>query len=93
MAVLVLRQGIFQSKKISTSETSKIQQSFYDEELLKSYKDEGEEHLFRKIFDTVKAKPENYITHHKIIGLTHTDIDSYPQHLSQQLHILLSRAG
>ncbi|HCL05108.1 MAG TPA: hypothetical protein DHW64_03695 [Chitinophagaceae bacterium] len=93
MTQLITRKEIFQSKKRIASEIIKIQQSFYDDELLQSYKDDNEEHLYWEMFDTVKAEPESYSTHHKIIGLNHSDIDTYTGLLTQQLHLLLSGAG
>jgi len=93
MTHLLSRQEIYQSKKIIASEIIKIQQSFFDEELLQSYKDDNEEHLYWEMFDTVTAKPEDYLSHHKILGLNYSDLHTYPQHLSQQLHKLFSFAG
>jgi hypothetical protein len=93
MTHLLSRQDIYQSKKIITSEIIKMQQSFFDEELLQSYKDDNEEHLYWEMFDTVTAKPIEYSSHHKTLGLNHTDLQTYPQHLAKQLHQLLSFAG
>lgn len=93
MTHLLSRKEIYLSKKIITSEIIKIQQSFFDEELLQSYRDDNEEHLYWEMFDTVTEKPTDYLSHHKILGLNYTDLHTYPQHLSQQLHKLLSFGG
>lgn len=93
MTHLRSRQEIYQSKKIIASEIIKMQQSFFDEELLQSYKDNNEEHLYWEMFDTVTVKPTDYLSYHKILGLNYTDLYTYTQHLSQQLHKLLSFAG
>lgn len=83
--MLITRKEIFLSKPIIGSEITKLQKAFFDEELLQEYKDDGEELLYWNMFDCVNDPTSAYEIHHTIIGLDHTDINSYTTVLSNKL--------
>lgn len=83
--MLLTRKEIIQSKKIIGSEITKLQKAFFDEELLQEYKNDGKEKLYWNMFDCVNDATADYETHHTIIGLDHTDINTYTIALSTKL--------
>ncbi|NCU05782.1 MAG: hypothetical protein GXC73_17580, partial [Chitinophagaceae bacterium] len=91
--MLITRKEIVQSKKIIGSEITKLQKVFFDEELLQEYKEEGEEQLYWNMFDCVHDATVDYATQHTIIGLDHTDINSYSTALSNKLAQLFHTVG
>jgi len=88
MITLITRKEIIRTKKIISSELTKIQKSFYDEEALQYYKDNKEENLYWEQFDCLKNKEINHPIFTKIIGLNHSDINSFVEHLSAKLMVL-----
>lgn len=88
MLTLVTRQEIAAQKTIIASEIISLQRSFYDEEALEAYREDGEEDLYWEIFDLLQGKPESYQSFHKIIGLNHSDLGSYTQLLVSRLQQL-----
>ena len=62
-----------------------MQKVFYDEEMLQYYKDDNEEHLYWEQFDCLKNGEIDYSTFHKIIGLNHSDIDTFVNKLTEKL--------
>ena len=85
MTVLTKRLEIVKAKRIIGSELTKIQKAFYDEEVLKYYKAENEEHLYWEQFDLIKIEEVNYSTFNKIISLHHSDIETFPIKLTEKL--------
>lgn len=83
--MLITRKEIFHSKPIIVSEITKLQKAFLDEDLLQEYKEDGEEKLYWNMFDCVNDTTVEYETHHSIIELDHTDINSFTTVLSNKL--------
>lgn len=93
MIKLVSRKEAVEQKRIICSALSKLQQAFYDEEMLQLYKEDGEEQLYWEQFDLYKESPINYAATHTIIGLSHTDIHSFTPLLAEKLKALLTVLG
>ncbi|TWI81633.1 hypothetical protein IQ13_2651 [Lacibacter cauensis] len=91
--MFITRKAIVQSKPIVGSEITKLQKAFFDEELLQEYKQDGEEQLYRDMFDCVHDATAEYKTSNSIIGLDHTDINSYTTVLSNKLKELFQAIG
>ncbi|MFY7838826.1 MAG: hypothetical protein ACOVP7_01070 [Lacibacter sp.] len=91
--MLLTRKEILQSKHIIGSEITKLQQSFFDEELLQEYKEDDKEQLYREMFDCVNDSVTDYETHNSIIGLEHTDISSFTTAVSEKLKELFQTIG
>ena len=85
MTTLTTRNEIVKTKRIIGSELTKMQKAFYDEEVLQYYKDENEEHLYWGKFDCIKNEETDYPTFNKIIGLNHSDIDTFTNKLTAKL--------
>jgi hypothetical protein len=85
MTTLTTRNEIVKTKRIIGSELTKIQKAFYDEEMLQYYKDDNEEHLYWEQFDCIKNEEIDYSTFNKIIGLDHSDIDTFTYTLTVKL--------
>ena len=85
MTTLTTRKKIIETKKIIGSELTKMQNAFYDEEMLQFYKDDNEEHLYWEQFDCYKNNTIEYSTYHRIIGLEHSDIDTFTTKLTEKL--------
>jgi len=85
MTTLTTRNEIVKTKRIISSELTKMQKVFYDEEILQYYKDDNEEHLYWEQFDCLKNEEIDYSTFNKIIGLNHTDIDTFVNKLTAKL--------
>jgi len=85
MTTLTTRNEIVKTKRIIGSELTKMQKAFYDEEMLQYYKDDNEEHLYWEQFDCIKNEEIDYSTFNKIIGLDHSDIDTFTDTLTEKL--------
>ncbi len=85
MITLKSRNEIIQTKKIIGSELAKMQKVYYDEDMLQWYKDANEEHLYLEQFDCLLHEEAKYSTFSKIIGLNHSDIDSFTIRLTEKL--------
>ena len=90
MIILTTRKEIIETYRIIGSELTKMQQAFYDEEVLQLYKDDNEEHLYWEQLDCFKNKTDEYETFHKIISLEHSDIQTFTNVLTEQLSSLLN---
>lgn len=93
MIKLVTRKEITRNRKIISSELAGWQKIFYDEDLLQDYKDSNEEHLFWEQFDFLKEETIDYDAYRKIIGLNHTDINTFTQTLTGKLKALFDITG
>lgn len=89
MITLTTRNEVIKTKKIIGTELSKMQQAFFDEEMLQLYKDDHEEHLYWGMFDLLETKEVAYSIYHKIIGFEHSDIDTFTTKLTEKLKELL----
>ncbi len=85
MTRLLTRQEIIHNYKIIGSELRKIQEAFFDEEVLQFYKDNKEEHLYLEQFDCLKNQLKNVAVHNKIIRLNHSDINTFTNRLTEKL--------
>lgn len=85
MTTLTTRNEILNSKRIISSELTKMQKAFYDEEMLQYYKDDNEEHLYWEQFDCIKNDETNYSTFNKIISFNHSNIDTFAKKLTVKL--------
>lgn len=88
MLTLVTRKAIANQKPIIASEIVSLQKAFYDEEALEAYREDGEEDLYWELFDLLHDKQESYQSFHKIIGLNHSDLNSYTLLLVSKLQQL-----
>ena len=93
MTTLTTRNEIVEKKKIISSELTKIQKAFYDEEMLQFYKDDNEEHFYWEQFDFIDKEVVQYESHNKIIGLNHSDINSFTTELTKKLTELFHLIG
>ncbi|NML39596.1 hypothetical protein HHL17_20520 [Chitinophaga sp. G-6-1-13] len=93
MTTLALRKEIVQTKKIIGTELSRLQQAFYDEDMLQCYKDDNEEDLYREQFDFFEITAIEYASFNKIIGLGHFDINTFTALLSHKLKELFTIIG
>jgi len=91
MIVLKTRNEIAETKKIIASELIKMQKAFYDEEMLQHYKDDYEEHLYWEQFDFFDKKVVEYETHSKVLGINHSDINSFTIELTKKLTELFQK--
>lgn len=85
MTRLLTRQEIIYTYKTIGSELRKIQEAFFDEEVLQFYKDNKEEHLYLEQFDCLKSELKNFAVHNKIISLNHSDINTFTNRLTEKL--------
>jgi hypothetical protein len=85
MTILKTRTEIVENKRIISSELTKMQKAFYDEEMLQLYKEDNEEHLYREQFDFLDKEIMEYDTFNKIIGLDHSNIETYTDSLTKKL--------
>lgn len=85
MTTLTTRKEIVKTKRIIGSELTKMQKAFYDEEMLQYYKDDNEEHLYWEQFDCINNEEKDYSTFNKIVGLNHSDIDTFTNKLTEKL--------
>lgn len=85
MTTLTTRNEIIKTKRIIGSELTKMQNEFYDEEMLRYYKDDNEEHLYWEMFDHYKKDEIEYSTFNKVIGLEHCDINTFTSKLTEKL--------
>jgi hypothetical protein len=88
MTTLLTRKEIVETRKIIGSELTKMQKAFYDEETLQLYKHDNEEHLYWEQFDCFKNEELHYKTQNKIIGLNHSEIDTFTKKLTSKLREL-----
>lgn len=93
MTTLTTRNKIVETKKIIGSELTKMQKAFYDEDMLQYYKDDNEEHLYLEGFDFLNKEVFEYETHNKIIGLNHSDINTFTTELTKNLSELFHKIG
>ena len=93
METLTTRQNIVETRRIISSELTKMQKVFYDEEMLNYYKEDNEGHLYLEMFDFIDLETVEYKTHNKIIGLGHSDIDTFTTKLSEKLTELFKAIG
>ena len=93
MTTLTTRNEIVETKKIIGSELTKMQKAFYDKDMLQYYKDDNEEHLYWEKFDFFDKEVIEYETHNKIIGLNHSDINTFTTELSNKLTELFQKIG
>ena len=91
MIVLKTRKEIVEAKKIISSELTKLQKAFYDEDMLQYYKEDNEEHLYCEKFDFADKEVLEYETYNKIIGLNHSDINSFTTELTKKLTELFQK--
>ena len=91
MIILRTRNEIVKTKKIIASELTKMQQAFYDEDILQYYKDKNEEQLYWDKFDFFDKEVIEYETHNKIIGLNYSDINSFTIELTKKLTELFQK--
>jgi hypothetical protein len=87
------REEIVKEKRIISSEITKMQKVFFDEEMLAFYKEDDEEHLYREMFDNLHTKIVEYQTFNKVLGLNHSDINTFTQVLSKKLEDLFKIIG
>jgi hypothetical protein len=85
MTKLLTRKEIIETKKIISSELAKMQRLIYDEETLQYYKEENEEQEYWDQFDCFEKEAFEYPSQHKIIGLSHSNIDTFTDQLSGKL--------
>jgi len=85
MTTLTTRNEIVTTKRIIGSELTKMQKAFYDEEILQYYKDDNKEHLYWETFDCINNEEKDYSTFNKIIGLEHSNIDTFTNKLTEKL--------
>jgi hypothetical protein len=85
MTTLTTRNEIVKTKRIISSELTKMQKAFYDEEMIQYYKDDNEVHLYWEQFDCIKNEENDYSTFNKIIGLDHSEIDTFTNKLTEKL--------
>ena len=85
MTTLTTRNEIVKTKRIIGSVLTKMQKAFYDEEMLQYYKGDNEEHLYLEKFDCIKNEETDYSTFNKIIGIDHSDIDTFTNKLTEKL--------
>lgn len=88
MTTLTTRSEIVNTKGIISSELTKMQKAFYNAEMLQYYKDDNEEHLYWEQFDCIKNEETDYSTFNKIIGIDHSDIDTFTNKLTDKLREL-----
>lgn len=89
MTTLTTRNEIVKTKRIISSELTKMQKALYDEEMLQYYKDNNEEHLYWEQFDCIKNEEIDCTTFNKIIGINHSDINTFTCKLTEKLTELL----
>jgi len=88
MVTLTTRKAIIATKKIIGSQLAKMQKTFYSDEMLQYYKDDNEEHLYQEQFDCFKNDTIEYCSHNKIICLSHSDIHTFTNTLTNKLAAL-----
>ena len=85
MTSLVPRNQVLKTNKIICSELANIQKAYYDEEIFQLYKNDNEEHLYWEEFDCIKNETIDYSSFNKIIGISHTVIETFPKKLTEKL--------
>lgn len=90
MIRFITRQEIAKTKKIISSELAMIQKAFFDEEVLEDYKKDNEAHLYLESFDFLDSQTTDYTSHYKVLGLGHTDIDTFVPRLTEKLEELFN---
>ncbi|MBC9909162.1 hypothetical protein [Chitinophaga varians] len=93
MITLVSRKESVQTKKIIGTALAKLQKVFYDEDMLQYYRDEHEEHLYQDQFDFLETETIGHTCFNKIIGLHHTDINTFTTTLTHKLTELFAAIG
>jgi len=91
--MLITRKEITKNKRIISSELSKMQKVFYDEDILEIYKEDNEEQIYQEKFDFMQAEIIEYKTFSKIIGLNYSDINIFTAKLSTKLEELFQTIG
>lgn len=85
MTILTTRNEIFKKNKIIASELIKMQKAFYDEEVLQYYKDDNQEQVYLEQFDCLENEEMDYPIFNKIIGINHSDIETFTIALAEKL--------
>lgn len=93
MTKLISRKKIGKTKKVIASELTKMQNVFFDEDVLQSYIDNKEEYLYWEMFDFVNGPTIDKKIYNKIIGLNHTNIQTFTDKLSIKLLEILNYIG
>jgi hypothetical protein len=90
MIKLTNRNEIKKSKKIISSELSKLQKAFYDDETFEEYKEDNEEHIYLEMYDFLNHDLSEYKTFNTIIGINHCNINTFTAELSSKVKELLN---
>ena len=85
MTILTTRNEIFKTNRIIASELTKMQKAFYDEEVLQYYKDDNQEQVYLEQFDCLENEEMDYPIFNKIIGINHSDIETFAIALTEKL--------
>ena len=93
MMTLKTREEIVETKKIIGSELTKMQKAVYNEEMLQYYREDNEEHLYMEQFDFFDREVVEYKTYSKVIGLNHSDINSFTTELAKKMTELFQKIG
>ncbi|MES2555885.1 MAG: hypothetical protein V4604_07035 [Bacteroidota bacterium] len=89
----ISRHEIANTKKLIGSELARLQQAIFDEETLRFYKDDNEEQLYLEQFDCIHNELIETEIYSKIIGLNHSDINTFTDELSIRLETLFQETG
>ena len=85
MTILATRHEIVKSKRIISSELTKIQKAIFSKDELKLYEEDNQEDSYLEQFDCIKNEEINYSIFTKIISIHHSDIDTFPNKLTEKL--------
>jgi hypothetical protein len=91
MTILKTRKEIIETKKVIGSEVTKIQKASYNKDMLQYYREENKEHLYWEKFDFFDREVIECETYNKIIGLNHSDINSFTTELTKKLTELFQK--
>jgi hypothetical protein len=91
MVQLLKRRKATRNKKFISATIAEMQKTFYDEDLLQLYQEDNEEYLFWAQFDFLKDETIDCPTYYKIIGINHTDLNTFTQKLSFKLNELFEK--
>ena len=84
MIELVNREEIFKSNSLINSVVKKMQDAFFDNEMLEMYKEDGAEMIYANKFDALKSN-ETYEQIEKVISIDHSDLLSFSNVLANKL--------
>lgn len=85
MITLSTRKEIVKSKKFISSELTKLQKAIYDDEIFEDDKEDNEEHIYLEMYDVMHDEVLKYRTYNTIIGLNHSNINTFTTTLSIKL--------